>query len=294
MSGIGAQDDEFFASVIAASLLGRLQLRDVPFDVRMLRLTGSARGYWVGQSKAIPLSKQSMTGSILERRKVAAIIVATIESLTAANELAERRFEADLRNALVGALDEAFIDVANAGVSGEMPASVTYGATHIASASDPGADIAGLVEAFTGDLSTATFVTDPLTATQIALARDAAGGFSFPDCGPRGGSLVGIPLLTSRGSPRDSNGGQLVLLDPAGIASHMESIEVAKSTQTTLEMADDPTGATDAPAAMTKTMVNLFQTESVAFKALMHGNWEVQRPAVAVITGADYPVEVLS
>jgi hypothetical protein len=289
MSGIGASDDEFFASVFDASLLGRLRTRAVPFNVRLLSMATSARGYWVGQSKPIPLSKQALDGSTLPRRKVGAIIVATREAVEAANPQAETRLEEDMRNALVGAIDEAFIDAGNVGITGEMPAAVTNG-LGVASSGNPATDVAALIASFTGDLSQAVFVTDPVTAAEIALVRDAGGSFQFPDCGPRGGSILNVPLLTSLGSPRDSNGGQLALVDPSGIASQMESIEVAVSKQATLEMADDPTGATDTPAAMTKTLVNLFQTDSVAFRATIHSNWEAQRAAVAVITAASYGV----
>jgi hypothetical protein len=292
MSQIGAVDDEFFAAIVQASIVGKLRCRAVPFNVRMLRMATPARGYWVGQSKPIPMSLQSLTGSSLERRKIGAIVVATLESITAGNALSEERLEEDLRAALVGALDEAFIDASNAGVAGEQPAAATYGAPATASSGDAGTDLAALVANFTGDLAQASLVTDPNTATELALARDASGGFAFPDCGPRGGSILGIPLLTSGSSPRDSNGGQLALIDPSGIAAQIEAIEVMRSTQATLEMADDPTGATDSPAAMTKTLVNLFQTDSIAFRATIHGNWERQRAAAAVITGASYAVAV--
>lgn len=293
MSAIGAHDDEFFSAVFEASLIGRLRTRTVPFNVRLLNTSASARGYWVGQSKPIPLSKQVLEGSSLPRRKVGALIVASKESLAAANTRAEARLDEDMQNAVVMTLDEAFIDSANAGIADEMPASVTYGLGS-ASSGNPATDIATLIAGFTGDLSKAVFVTDPLTAAEIGLSRDAGGSYAFPNCGPRGGEILRIPVLTSNASPRDSSGGQLALIDPSGIASNVESIEFAMSSQASLEMADDPTGATDTPAAMTKTMVNLFQTDCVAFRATIHGNWETRRPAVAVVTGASYPTEVTS
>jgi hypothetical protein len=293
MSAIGANDDEFFSAVFEASLIGRMRTRGVPFNVRLLNTSTSARGYWVGQSKPIPLSKQVLEGSSLPRRKVGAIIVASKESLDAANTMAEARLDEDMRNALVMVLDEAFIDETNAGITDEMPAAVTYN-LGTASSGNPATDVATLIASFSGDLSQAVFVTDPVTAAEIGLSRDSGGSYAFPNVGPRGGQILGVPVLTSNASPRDSNGGQLALIDPSGIASNLESIEVARSTQATLEMADDPTGETDTPAAMTKTPVSLFQADCVAFRATIHGNWETRRPAVAVVTAASYPTEIAS
>jgi len=292
MSAIGAADDEFFSRVIEASIIGKLPLRLVPFNLRLLAMTTPAKGYWVGESKPAPLSLPTLTGSALPRRKVVAIVLATLESLKAANPLAEERLDADLVAAVAAALDEAFIDASNAGVAGERPAAVTHGAPSTASSGNPATDLAALVASFTGDLAQAVIVSDPLTATEIALARDAGGSFIFPDCGPRGGSLLGIPLLTSRSSPRDGSGGQIALIDGGGIAAQVEAIEVERSTAATVEAANDPTGATDTPAAATKTLVSLFQTDSVAFKAVVYGNWERQRAACSVITGASYATAV--
>jgi capsid protein len=293
IAAVGSSDDEFFSAVLEASLLGRLRgLREIPFNVRLLRMLTKTRGYWVGQSKAIPLSKPVLTGSILPKMKVAAIIVSTIEALDAANIMTEARFDEDLRNAIVGAIDESFLDSNNAGVADEMPAAVTNGVTPIASTDNPATDLAALVADFAGDLSAAYWVSDPLTFAQAALSRDAGGSFQFPDLGPRGGSALGIPALASNYSPRDSSGGQIALIDPTGIAAGMESIEVSRSLSATLEMSDAPTGATDTPSAHTAVPVSLFQTDSVALRALVHANWEVQRPSVSVLTGADYPMAV--
>lgn len=98
-----------------------------------------------------------------------------------------------------------------------------------------------------------------------------------------------MPLPVSRYSPRNGSGGQLALIDPTGIAARMESIEVASSKAATIEATDDPTGASDAPAAQWTTPIALFQTGTVAFRATIHANWELQRTgAVALVTGCDY------
>jgi hypothetical protein len=273
---------EFFSLIRDQSVLGRLTgLRRIPFNVRMLSVVGGTNAYWVGQGKWKPLSKPSLEGATLEPLKVATLVVATEEAMRA-NPATELVLLDDMRRALSESLDEAFLDPSNAGVADEMPASVTNGVTPVISTGDPAADIAALVAAFGGDFSAAYFITDPTTATRLALARDAGGSFAFPDAGPRGGSIVGIPLLVSRGSPRDSNGGQLALIDPTGIAANVEGIRVQTSGEASLQMRDDPTD----PAT---TLVSLYQTNSIAWIAEAGANWDVQRAgSVAIITGADY------
>jgi HK97 family phage major capsid protein len=274
---------EFFDAVVEQSIIGKLVgLRRVPFVTRMLAMTNGSRGYWTGEGKPRPLSKLTLAGSSLARRSVSAIVAFTRESLEATGNAAENLIDRDLRRAIVAALDQAFIDADNAGTAA-MPASVTAGATPINATSDPASDLIGMIERFTGDLDSAYFVTDPTTATSIATARDSGGAFLFPDIGARGGSLLQIPVIVSRSSPRTSSGGQLALVDAAGIAVGLEAIEVTRSDATALLMSDDPEG--DSPAVL----VSLFQTESAAMLAKIAANWETQRSGgVELLVGCSY------
>ncbi len=114
------------------------------------------------------------------------------------------------------------------------------------------------------------FVTDPETAARIALARDAGGGYLFPDAGPRGGSLLGLPSSCPASSPRTSSGGILALIDGAGIAYGAEGVRTMVSDEATLEMRDDPSSPAE--------QVSLFQTNAVAVLSEVGVNWKVVRP----------------
>lgn len=273
---------EFFGVVKQGSIVGRLSgLVEVPFDVRTLAMTGGVRGYWVAQSAPAPLSKPTLMGSTLRPLTVRAIIVATKESLEP-GDLNEARLHADLQRACAEVIDLAFIDPANAGITDEMPASVTQGTAVSASSGDAAADVEALIRGFSGDLTAAHFVTDPITASQMALWRGTNGGYAFPDMGPRGGYILGVPIVVSRSSPRDSSGGLLALVDPSGIAIGLGGVDLSVAEQASLMMADDPaTGPAE--------LVSLWQNNLVAFSALIRANWEVQRTgAVVTITGASY------
>ena len=273
---------EFFAAVQQQSILGKLVgLRTVPLRTRLLTVAAGMVAYWVGRGAPKPLSKGSLAGSTLPPLKVAGLFAVTQELVRHTSQEAETLLRNDLVRAIAEELDRSFIDADNAGVVDEQPASVTNGVTPIASTGSPGSDVAALIEAFTGDLMSAAFVTDPVTAAGIALARDAGGGFLFPDAGPRGGSILGIPLVVSRSSPRTTSGGQLALVDASGIAYGAEGVRIAVSDRATLAMQDDPESPIE--------QVSLFQTNTAAILAEAVVNWEVQREgSVAVVSDALY------
>ncbi|CAM5277243.1 phage major capsid family protein [Rhodanobacter lindaniclasticus] len=135
-----------------------------------------------------------------------------------------------------------------------------------------------LVAAFAGDISAAVFVTDPTSAVSLAMAQTATGSFLHLDAGARGGSLLGIPLITTNDSPRDSTGGQLALIDPTGIAWNVDDVQLDVAKAASLEMSDSPSGASE--------QVSLFQTNSAAWRVIIRANFENQRTGgVAVLTG---------
>lgn len=254
--------------------------REVPFMKSVVAMTAGSRGFWTGQHKPIPLSKPAIDGEHLRRRYVCAVVVLTEESLD--DPRLEQIVQNDMVRALAEAVDEAFIDPDNAGIIDVMPASITNGIPPISGTGDPVADIQALVAAFQGDLDSAVFVSDPITLSQIALWRDSGGSFAFPDLGVRGGSLLGLPVISSRSSPRNSEGGQLALLDPTGIALAMDSIEIARTDVGMLTMSDDPENEAS-------TRISLFQSDAIALKARISANWSVQRVGgVAAIAGATY------
>lgn len=289
ISAVDAQDvganstvREFLGLVRENTVYGRLSgLRKVAFGVPMPRISSGVTANWVGQAKPKPLSKPAVLGSTLDASKVVSLIATTAESLRMGGPQVESALQAELIRAVSGAWDEAFLDPANAGVAGERPPSITYGATAIPATADPAEDIAALVAAFQGDFSAAYWVMHPKTAARLALRRTGE-AFQFPEIGPRGGTLIGIPVLTSRHAAEDV----IALVDPTGIAAADDGMEVKRAEHASLMMADDFEGAQPE-------MVSLWQTNSVALMAEVFASWEVQRAgSVAIVTGADYAGEV--
>jgi len=272
---------EYTGVVREKSVLGGLVgIRAVPFNRRMLKRTNGVQGWWAGQAAPAPMLTPVLAGSTLTPKHVISIIVVTQEGLRAEGPAAESGLQNDTETGCIGALDVALPDPSNAG-SDAMPAAITHGAPTVDATNDPVADLKALIEVFQGDLSSAYFVCDPKIAMSLALMQTPSGALAFPDCGPRGGSLAGVPLLVSRHSPRDSSGAQLALVDASSIALAMEGIELAQSENTTLVMSDTPTS----PAAQ----VSMFQTDCVALRATIRANWELQRAGgVALLTGVTW------
>lgn len=262
----------FLGLAVERSVLGRLGVRRPPFNTRTTKLVTGSRGYWAGEGQVIPLSRPALEGETLRPLSVNAIIVATQESLR--NPEGEALLQEDLLNAVAGAIDQALVS-ADPGVADERPAGIAYGAPTIAATGDIADDLAALFGLFTGDLTTASFVTTPAVAVRLALA---AGGNPQIALGPNGGQLFGVPTLTTRHMALTSNGAPLLLVDGAGVSANWTGIEIARSAHTSLVMSDTPTSEA--------AHVSMFQTNSVALKATSRATWNVSRAgAVAVLEG---------
>jgi hypothetical protein len=254
--------------------------------VKHFKPSAAAVASWVGQSKAIPASRATLEGFALTDRMAGTIAVYSNQSLR--DPQAENWIEADMVRACLAALDGAALDPSNSG-DDATPASLTAGAPTFASSGDPHADVADLIADFGGDLATSAFICDPVTATKLCLHRDSSGVSAFPDAGVNGGSICGLPLLTTRYAPHDSSGGSLILADGAGIAASLEDVALVPTREAMIELDDAPAGASDTPTAASATLIPLWQIEATAIKALVYGDWLVVRPgAVAIVADVNY------
>lgn len=259
---------EFFGLAFEMSLLGRIPgLRRVPFNVKSLAVTSGVTGYWVAEGSELPLSKPTLAGNSLPRLRVGALIIETMEAMRAEGSVSEAGIQKDVLRAVSAAIDAAFIG-GGAGIAGIQPASITDGVTPIAGTADLAADVAALLEAFDGDLLSAVFVADPSTAVRLAAIWDSVG--------VRGGDLLGVPLVVSRSVPRDSSGGQLILLDPSAIAVAYEPGAIVPSEHASVAVTVGQGAAAE--------VLSLWQENLIGLKSENHGNWSVELPgAVSVL-----------
>lgn len=289
---------EFFELLRAATILGRIPgLRRVPFNITVPRQLTDPTGYWVGQGDQKPVSRFTLDQVSLPFHKAAGIVPMTEELVRFSNPAAEGIVRTSLIGALTYLTDRDFLDPTKAETTGISPASVTNGVTPIAASGTTAdalrSDLGDLIALYLGlNMSPAGLVL-LMTSTQamrIGLMRNTLGQKEFPEIGINGGSLEGIPVITSEnivatgGSPTDGypivalHAPSILLADDGGV-----SIDVSR--EASLQMNDAP----DSPETASTVLVSLWQRNMVAFKAERFITWKKGRDgAVQFISHAKY------
>jgi len=277
-------------------------LRRVPFNVRVGGQTSGGTGYWVGQGAPKPVTKFDFETTKLGWAKVANIAVLTEELIRFSSPAAEGLVRDALAAALIARMDIDFIDPAKALVADVSPASITNGIAALTpSGTDAAAvrtDLQTLLGTFmTGNLNptSAVFIMPNTVALAISLMTNALGQPEFSTITMTGGTLKGIPVITSQyavlgGSP---DGNLLILVNASDIfLSDDGQVVIDVSREASLQMADDPTNspAAGSPLAPVPTsLVSLWQTDSVGLRAHRFINWLRRRDeAVAYLENVQY------
>jgi hypothetical protein len=270
-------------------------LRRVPFRVALIGQTSGGAGYWVGEGKAKPLTKFDFERKTLDPLKVANIAVVTEETLRDSSPSAEMILRDQLAAALRERLDTDFIDPDKAASSGLSPASILNAPTGIASiGSDADAvrcDVKAVFEEFIAANNTPTsgvWIMPSTIALALSLMQNALGQPEFPGIGMMGGTFYGLPVIVSEYVPTDSEGAVVALVNASDIyLADDGGISVDMSREASLQMDDSPTNDSDTPTATS--LVSLWQTNSVGFRAERTINWMARRTsAAAYLTGVTW------
>ena len=282
---------DFVEFLYGLTVFDRLPLREVPARVHIKGQDGAATGYWVGESKAIPVSKPDFSSVELTPLKVGAIAVCSKELVADSSPSAELWIRDAIAQASGQRVDQTFLSTtaASAGVS---PAGILNGVTALFSegptAQDLRDDIAALYASFitAKNASGLVLVTTPSLAKAMSLMVNALGQTEFPGLNADGGVLLGDRVFTG-----DNVGaGDLILMKPSDIWKIGDGgVEMSMSDTAMVEQDSAPTGATDTPTAASATMVSLWQEESIGFKVVRRINYAKRRTgAVAYIGDAAY------
>lgn len=268
-------------------------LRQVPFRTRLIGQTSGGAGYWVGEGKPKPLTKFDFNGTTLTPYKVANIAVSTMETVRDSSPAADVIIRDQLVAALQERLDIDFIDPAKAAVANESPASITNGAVAIPSSGtevdDINVDLKALFGAFIAAKNPPTsgvWIMSSTTALSLALMLNPLGSPAFPGVTMNGGTLAGLPVITSEYVMSDTSGTIVVLVNAQDIYLGDEGgFDVSISDQASLQMDDNP----DDPTSATTVLVNLWQHNLIGFRAERAISWEPRRDsAVAYLTGVNW------
>lgn len=277
-------------------------LRAVPFNVQIKGQTSGASGYWVGQGKPKPLTKFDVDAQALRWAKVANIAVITEELARFSTPSAEALVRDELARAIIERLDIDFINPAKAAVADVSPASITNGATAVASSGTDAAaverDVAALFELFIAsnlNLAQGVWIMSATTALALTMLKNALGQRIYPEMTLQGGTFYGLPVIVSQYAALDGSPGNsiVVLLSASDIwLADDGQVVIDVSREASLEMSDSPTnsvasGSPEAPVATS--LVSLWQTNSIGIKAERFINWARRRAtAVAYLTGVNW------
>lgn len=292
---------DFIELLRPMTIIGQMQnLRRVPFNIRVGSITSGGSAYWVGQGVPIPVSKLQTGDLTLERTKSAGLMVITEELARDSSPSAELLIRNDLRDTIAQFLDRRFIDPQWAAVANVSPASITNDVTAVAASGTTLAalrtDIQTLFANFIANnipTSGGVWIMTETTALALSLMTDSLGQrpFDLRDMNSTGGTFVGRPVIVSQntnvsGSPTIGN--LIIFAIPSEIMLADEGgVDVDASREASVQMDDAPTN--NAATGTGASVVSMWQTNSVAIRAIRYINWKKRRQhAVQYITNALY------
>lgn len=281
--------DEFLALLRPKTIIGRIpNLREVPFNVSVPSQTGGGSYGWVGEGAAKPLTAAAFGTVTLRFAKAAGIIVLTEELVRFSSPSAEALIQAEMIAGIAAFLDTQFVDPTIAAVTNVSPASITNGTTAIVSAGVTGdnarTDIKALVASFLAanqSMDNAVFLMTETTAFALSTALNPLGQPFFPGLTAQGGTLMGIPVITST-----NVGARIILVDAQGILFADEGgVNVDVSREASLQMDTAP----DNPGTATTVLVSLWQRNLVGLRAERFITWNRARASsVKYVSGVAY------
>lgn len=265
-------------------------LRQVPFRTALVGQTGGGQAYWVGEGKPKPLTAFDFSRTTLDELKVATISVVTEELLRKSSPSADTILRDALAAAVAARIDTDFIDPDKSASAGVSPASITNGVTAVhSSGNDADAireDVRALMATFVAANNPPTsgvWIMSSATALALSLMVNPLGQPEFSAVNMGGGTFMGLPVITSEYYAAVSAGGFVALVNASDIYFADEGgVMIDVSREASLQMLDNPTNDTVTPTATS--MVSMWQTNSVAFRAERILNWAKRRAsAVAVL-----------
>jgi HK97 family phage major capsid protein len=281
---------EFVALLRGLSVLGRLNTRPAPFNCKFSRATTGTSAAWVGEGKGAPVSKMDFDGLQLGVSKIVALAVLTDELMRNSTPAAAALVSADLAVTVATFLDASLLNPDLAGVPGESPASITFGAPQFVSSGNSFANVTNDLKLMMRSLATspgvrlrdATWIMSETVAATWCTLTNTNSDFAFDELGPAGGFLFKLPVLTTGtlatpGSPTEEI---VTLVDAQHIALADEGdVGVEVGRHPTLQMLTDPvSGATQ--------QVSLWAQNLVGLKITRFCNFLLRRAgAVCVLRG---------
>lgn len=278
---------DFIEFLKSKTVFDQLAFREVPANITIKGQDGSATGYWVGQSKAIPVSKADFLNVTLTPLKVGAIAVVSNELLRDSSPSSEQLVRDSLGDASSQRVDTTLFST-TAASNGVSPAGLLQGLSAIAATGLDADSVRDGIRALYAPFLTAKnatglqLVMNPARAKAISLMVNALGQQEFPGLGADGGTLLGDSVKTGD----NINEAHVILLKPSDIYKIGDGgVEVSVSRDATIEQDSAPAAASDVPTAQSASPVSMFQTESTAIKVVRSINFAKRRTSAVAYVG---------
>jgi HK97 family phage major capsid protein len=287
----GTLASEFIGLLRPQTIIGKLNLRRTPFNVRIPRMTTGASAAWVGEGLPSPAAALGFDMPVLTFSKISTIVVLADELVRFSSPAAEDVVRNELAAALVQFEDQQFIDPTVTASAGVHPASITNGAPTVSST---GSTVAAIVADIKSMYALATaanipflrpaWILNPRTAIYLSTLLTTGSIPMFSTVGPLGGTLLGIPVIVSANVPIESGGDSfIVLVDASEIfLADDGGITLDISAEATLQSVTNPqTGA--------QTQVPLWSSNLAGVRANRYCSWTRRNDAGAIVlSGVSY------
>ena len=243
---------EFIGLLRPMTVLGRLDLRRVPFNVRMPRQTSGSSSQFVGEGSPAPVNALAFDSVTLPWSKASTIVVLTAELARMSNSAAESIVRQDLLEGCAAYLDKRLLDPAYAGVANVSPASLTNGVTAVqatgATLAAVDANVRTVMTTFATaeqSLGRAVWVMSASSAIRLSLMRTNQDTPAFPGLTVNGGTFYGLPVIVSNNVVGSGSAGDqfLILINqPEVMLADEGQMLIDVSTEASIEMNDAPSG----------------------------------------------------
>ena len=235
-------------------------------------LDDDARFSFVEEGAPKPVTAFSFERVNLPSTKIAGVIVVSDEA--AKSRTGQTILEGRLLRALQRGCDYEFLTPSESVATGVQPGAITYGATEIASSGSSAAavesDLGEVVLAVSQGKPVSPFIVASPEAIIFLASLRSSGSAVFPNAALVGGSIWGIPLLSSTEA-----GPYVVCIDGAGVAVADGGIVISPSRQGAIQMSDAPSSP--------NSLVSLWQNNLIGLRAERWVSWAKRADAVAFL-----------
>ena len=244
---------QFVQAVFSRSIIGQLQgLVRVPAITRINTENLPTAAAFFGETVGCPVAQGNVGVQLADKRKVGIVSVVSQELLKATDDTAEATISAILQRALSRGLDKAFL-------GSQVRDSVSPAG--LASVATQAASFSAGIQAFTGDLTVASVLVNPLTAVTLRSSTET-------QITAKGGVYGGLPAIASYAVPT----GKLFIVDATRVVAYIGDAEINSFGHA------DIYGMAGVAASIP---VNMFHTAQVALHGVQYADWEIV-PGVAV------------